>query len=98
MCRTWLLGVRAKSPASTTTQASGSRQLGGLFHVSDCSTFMLFKAVEMKPKERLPQHLKSSGFNIKASLATNITEDSDVQYWCVMTVDIDSEDSATKSL
>jgi hypothetical protein len=39
---------------------------------------MLFKAVEMKTKERLPQHLKSSGFNIKASLATNITEDSDV--------------------
>jgi hypothetical protein len=51
---------------------------GGLFRVSDCT--LLFKAFEMKTKECLPQHLKSSAPTSKESLVTTIIEDSDVQF------------------
>ena len=71
---------------------------GGLFHVSDYG-FMLFKAIEIKTKEFLPQHLKSSLPTSKEVLITTIMEDHDVQFHLSMlTVDIDSDDNATELL
>lgn len=63
---------------------------GGLFYVDDKS-FMLFKAIEMKTQELLPQHLRTQQTSSKQLIAEVVADD-DVQFWWSMiSIDIDLE-------
>ena len=63
---------------------------GGLFYVDDKS-FMLFKAIEIKTQELLPQHLRTQQTSSKELIAEVVADD-DVQFWWSMiSIDIDLE-------
>ena len=73
-----------------TLEWTESLSRGGLFLISD-STFMFFKAVEVKTQELLPEHLSRSSHAHanKDTLIKAITDDDNVQfYWCILAIDI----------
>ncbi len=53
---------------------------GGLFYVND-DTFTVFKAIELKTQEHLPQHL--CGSESKAELLAKIANDTDIQFFWI---------------
>lgn len=80
-----------------TTEWIKSVDRGGLFHVND-TTYILFKAIELKTKEVLPEHLLSRSAK-KEDLVTKIVGDADVQqHWCMAAVDIMDEEDADELL
>ena len=64
-----------------TTEWIATVNRGGLFVVND-NTFKLFKAMELKTREILPQHLARSGEHSLADILQAITSNEAVQqYW-----------------
>lgn len=69
---------------------------GGLFLTND-TTLMFFRAMELKVQELLPDHIANSGG--KQDLISSIASDSDVDFhWCLLAVDIREEEDAAELL
>lgn len=66
---------------------------GGLFHVND-SGYLFFRALELKARAILPQHLKNPSGS-QDLLIQDLKNDEDIQFfWCTVSTDItDSSDA-----